>query len=224
MSAVDVRARLALFFSLVAVMVLTPEHLYALGLTAGVFVLGFALGAGRALVRTLYALGVMVAVVAAISLAFFGPLEGLLAGLRFVGLLALGVVFFATTGAEELARGLTRLKVPYPAVFVMATAMNYVPLMKERLAQVRDAQRARGIAVGFRPSRLKNLPALLVPVLIHSFLLADDLALAMEARGFNRPERRRIEKKGLTVLDWAVVALSVLILALRVAWLWKSRT
>ncbi len=52
-----------------------------------------------------------------------------------------------------------------------------------------EAQRSRGIDLRPRIRNLGNLSALLVPILLHSFRLAEDLAMAMEARGFSRPGR-----------------------------------
>ncbi len=215
MRGLDVRARLAAFVCLAGIIILTRSWAEALGVVLAVIALGLILGAKRAFSGALKGLLPMVLIVMVISFVFFGWQEGLTAGLRFAGLLALGVIFFATSDASELGRGLMRLRVPYPAVFVVLTGLNYVPLINRRLGEVADAQRARGIAVGLKPSELRNLPALLVPALIHCFLLADDLAMAMEARGFSRPERRVLPPKRLSVLDWMVVALFCALLVLK---------
>ena len=52
---------------------------------------------------------------------------------------------------------------------------------------------------------LQNYPALMIPLLIQSFQLADALAEAMEARGFGRSGRsfRKVYRMG--ILDWLAI-------------------
>lgn len=77
---------------------------------------------------------------------------------------------------------------------------------------------SRGIDL--RP-RLRNVPnfiALLMPLLIQSFLLAEELAMAMEARGFGLKGRtfRRIYR--ITPKDVVLILLSLILLAVFLWW------
>jgi len=98
-------------------------------------------------------------------------------------------VLFSSLKPDELGGALRRMGLPYHFSFILVTAMRYVPLMGRRIRSIAEAQRSRGIDLRPRIRNLKNLAALLVPLLIQSFQLAEDLAMAMEARGFSRPER-----------------------------------
>ena len=53
---------------------------------------------------------------------------------------------------------------------------------------------------------VRYLPALLGPLLIQAFKLADELAEAMEARGFGAPGRRPRAELRFGLKDWLVLA------------------
>jgi energy-coupling factor transport system permease protein len=52
---------------------------------------------------------------------------------------------------------------------------------------------------------LRNYPALLIPLLIQSFQLADALAEAMEARGFGRSGRTFRKVYRMRMRDWLAI-------------------
>lgn len=98
---------------------------------------------------------------------------------------------------------LRHLKVPYPVVFILTTAMRFVPLLRQKIRRITSAQASRGIDL--RP-RLKNIPnftALLVPLVVQAFILSDDLAVAMESRGFGCKGRSMRRQCRLKIRDYA---------------------
>jgi energy-coupling factor transport system permease protein len=126
-------------------------------------------------------------------------------------LLAIGTVFFLffqTTPAEVLSNALLNMGVPYPFAFVLTASMQFVPVLLRRLGNIRDAQRARGIPIEGGLSLLIHLPALAGPLLIQAFKFADELAEAMEARGFGIPGRRFRHEPRFRWMDWTVVVIS----------------
>lgn len=64
---------------------------------------------------------------------------------------------------------------PARVALLLAMTLRFVPLIAERVAAVREAQRARGVE---RPG-----PSVLVPVLVGTLRLADEIADALDARG-----------------------------------------
>jgi energy-coupling factor transport system permease protein len=134
-------------------------------------------------------IGSTLILVFAIGLIFFGLPTAVPLVLRLFNLLALSFVFFQVVGPDELAGSLQNMGVPFGFTFILATGMRYVPLIGRRIRNIRDAQHARGIDLRLRLKNLPNLAALLVPLIMQSFILADDLALAMESRGFARKHR-----------------------------------
>jgi energy-coupling factor transport system permease protein len=127
-------------------------------------------------------------------------------------LLALGMVFFLffqTTSPKDLAQALVRLGLPYAFGFVLTVSMEFIPVLARRAANIRDAQRSRGIPVGGGWRGLRFLPALLGPLLIQAFKLADEMAEALEARGFGSAGRGRGGDFRFRTRDWTVVAMSL---------------
>jgi energy-coupling factor transport system permease protein len=130
-------------------------------------------------------------------------------------LLAIGTVFFLffqTAPPEALSNALLKMGVPYPFAFVLSASMQFVPVLVRRLGNIRDAQRARGIPIDGGLNLLIHLPALAGPLLIQAFKFADELAEAMEARGFGIPGRRFRHEPRFRWMDWMVVAISVTVL------------
>lgn len=189
MSYLDPRTKLALAASCAAILMLTARwELLLAGLILGVL-LTLALGLLRPWLRTLRMTLAMIAIVFVISFFNFGPMTALTTCLRLLAIVTGFFVFFQTTAPEDLASVLVKMGLPYAFAFILTTAMQFVPVIQRRLAEVRDAQRARGIRLEWDLASLPNYPALLVPLLVSSFQLADRLAEAMESRGFGSPHR-----------------------------------
>jgi energy-coupling factor transport system permease protein len=172
----------------------------------------------------------MVTLLLHLGLAWLGLLKGLgfaaftffiIAGLAFdlvtaimaaLRLLTIGTVFFLffqTTSPEALSNGLIKMGAPYPFVFVLTASMQFVHVLIRRIVSIRDAQRARGIPVEGGVRAFWYFPALAGPLLIQAFQLADELAEAMEARGFGAPGRRFRYEPHLTILDWGIITVSI---------------
>jgi energy-coupling factor transport system permease protein len=108
----------------------------------------------------------------------FGSLNGVaLAG--FIGA-------FAVLNQAVPARALVR-RVPgafYPVAVVISIAINFVPATLRQLDAIREAQAVRG----HRMRGLRDWVPLFMPLLISSLERAFQLAEAMTARGFARPD------------------------------------
>jgi energy-coupling factor transport system permease protein len=137
--------------------------------------------------------------------------------LRLVVLMSVFFLFFRTTEPEDLGNALVQMGVPYAFAFVMSASLQFVPVISHKAQQVIDAQRARGIPLEPGISALRHYPALLGPLLVQAFQLADDLAESMEARGFSRPERRQVRQHRLQARDWLALAGAVCVLGLIVS-------
>lgn len=127
-------------------------------------------------------------------------------------LLALGTVFFLffqTTSPEVLSNALMKMGVPYSFAFMLSASMQFVHVLTRRAANIRDAQRARGIPLEGGFGMIRHLPALAGPLLIQAFKFADELAEAMEARGFGAPGRRFRHESKFKLLDGLVILLSL---------------
>lgn len=139
-------------------------------------------------------------------------LTGIVAGLRLLAIGTVFFLFFRTTPPERLSNALLKTGLPYPFTFVLSTSMQFVPVLIRRARNIRDAQRARGIPMEGGPRTLLHLPALVGPLLIQAFTFADELAEAMEARGFGIPGRRFRFEPRFRWVDWTVVGISLAVL------------
>ena len=144
----------------------------------------------------------------------FDFLTAFVSALRLLAIGTAFFLFFQTTPPEALSNALLKMGVPYPFAFVLSTSMQFVPVLVRRLGNIRDAQRARGIPIEGGLSLLIHLPALAGPLLIQAFKFADELAEAMEARGFGIPGRRFRHEPRFRWMDWIVVIISVAVLVM----------
>jgi energy-coupling factor transport system permease protein len=162
-------------------------------------------GQGRAYLRWLPLVGLMAASWFALSLLNFDLDRALWAGVRLLALTSTFFLFFRTTPPEQLGNALVRSGLPYQVAFVMSAGMLFVPVLSRKARHVVDAQRARGIPLEPGLRALRHYPALMGPVLVQAFQLADELAEAMEARGFGRPGRTFAREYRMRVLDWLAI-------------------
>jgi energy-coupling factor transport system permease protein len=137
---------------------------------------------------------------------------GIVSGLRLLSIGGVFFLFFQTTPPELLSNALLKMGFPYPFTFVLSASMQFIPVLIHRARSIRDAQRARGIPIEGSLRSILYLPAFVGPLLIQSFKFADELAEAMEARGFGISGRRFRYEPHFRWIDWVVVTVSLIIL------------
>jgi energy-coupling factor transport system permease protein len=138
-----------------------------------------------------------------------------LAALRFSGYLILLSLLTLTTTAGNLTHGLEILASPLRYVglpvrelsIMYMIALRFVPTLASDLERIAKAQASRGGGIGqqnfWRPdlAARARLP-LIVPLFLSALQRAEDLVLAMEARGFVSGARRtKFVQLRLTALD-----------------------
>lgn len=138
---------------------------------------------------------------------------GLMAALSLLNLVSVFFVFFSTTSPEDLGNSLVKIGLPYAVAFVFSTSLQFVPVIGRKAVNVLDAQRSRGIPLEPGWSALRHYPAFLGPLLIQAFQLAEELAAAMEARGFGRLGRTFYKDYRMRSADWLTIVASLLLLA-----------
>ncbi len=155
--------------------------------------------------------------------------EGLLAGGMQVYRLCLLVIIAAlltfTTSPAQLAHGLEALLAPLQRIglpvrefaLVMTIALRFTPVLFDEIDKIAKAQQARGVDMTSRnPLRqMRSWAPLFVPVFVAAFRRAEELATAMEARGFRgAAQRTRLHPLRLTRWDMAA---TVIVLAVSAA-------
>lgn len=138
--------------------------------------------------------------------------SALIAGFKLVNIASVFFVFFTSTSSEDLGNALVKAGMPYPVAFVMSVSLQFVPVMTRKAGNVLDAQRSRGIPIGPGWKALRHYRAFLTPVLIQSIRLAEELAEAMEARGFGRTGRTFLNNYDMNAKDWLAIACGFIVL------------
>jgi len=117
---------------------------------------------------------------------------GIANALRIETMLISGLAFLSTTKNEEIALGLIRLRLPYAMSFALSTALRLVPTFVGTAFTVIQAQQARGLdlkAGGLRERAEKYIP-LLGPIFLVTLRNANQLAMALESKGFGASKDR----------------------------------
>jgi len=182
----------------------------------------------RAWLRALRLVLAMTAIVFTISILAFDLTIALTTSTRLVALVTTFFIFFQTTLPEDLGNGLVKMGVPYAFTFILTGAMQFVPVMARKIQDIVDAQRARGIPLpplssplsplGWDLAGWRHIPALLTPLLIQSLKLSDELAEAMESRGFGRPGRTFMREYRVRGWEYGLMAGAIGVVAV-VWWL-----
>ena len=92
-----------------------------------------------------------------------------------------------TGGMERLLSPLAKIKVPVQEFSMMMTiALRFIPTLLEETDKIMNAQKARGADFenGGLVQRAKALTPILIPLFVSAFRRADELAVAMECRGY----------------------------------------
>jgi|Deesub1362B_J571_1020462.scaffolds.fasta_scaffold01186_3 energy-coupling factor transport system permease protein len=119
--------------------------------------------------------------------------------IRIALLILWAAVFTLTTSPMDITDALARLlkplkKLKFPVQefsLMMTIAIRFVPLLLEEAERIQKAQMARGARFeGNLVQRVKSLIPLIVPLFVSAFRKADELALAMEARGYRIGKER----------------------------------
>jgi len=140
----------------------------------------------RQLMAQLRGPAILLVLVFIFHLLFGSVADGVLVVARFATLILLASAVTLSTPISEMAElvewGLQPLKPigvnPEKVGLAIALAIRFVPLISEEFRHIREAQAARGLAA--------NPLALIVPLVIRTLKSADELADAIEARGYER--------------------------------------
>lgn len=146
-----------------------------------------------------------------------GVWRGLLLGYRLLLMMLASSLLTLTTspllltsGMEDLLSVFTPLGLPVPELaMMMSIALRFVPTLAEEAEKIAKAQMARGVDFeqGHLLQRLRSFLPVLVPLIVSSLRRADELALAMEARGYHGGSMRtryRVTRRHRD--DWLALA------------------
>lgn len=124
-----------------------------------------------------------------------------------------------TNGLEKGLNPLKKIKVPVHEIsMIMSIALRFIPILLEETDKIMKAQMARGadFESGGLIKKAKSLVPLLVPLFISAFRRSNDLAMAMEARGYRggdgRTKMKPLVYKNRDKIAYGVIALYIVMM------------
>ena len=125
-----------------------------------------------------------------------------------------------TDGLEKGFRFLKKVHIPvHEIAMMMSIALRFIPILTEELDKIMKAQMSRGVDFesGNILERGKKLIPVLVPLFIAAIRRASDLAMAMEARGYNGGEgKTRLHPLVYKKQDYAAYGIMLLYVAIMI--------
>lgn len=146
-----------------------------------------------------------------------GLKQGIFISIRFTVLVVLTSILTLTTtpisitdALEILLNPLKKWKLPvHELALMMSISLRFIPTLMDETDKIMKAQMARGsdMTTGSMKERMNAIVPLLIPLFVSAFKRAEDLATAMEVRGYKGGEGRTRYRK----LEWATRDTMILI-------------
>ena len=164
--------------------------------------------------------GPLLAVSGAVIVTDLGLRTALVLCLRLL-IVILSALVVAVGEARDYLLALTQCRVPYDVAFMVLAALRFLPMLREEARDVLCAAQLRGLKV--KKTSLKNQAAayisIVIPVVAGAIGRAEQLSIAMEARGFRAfPKRTSMRRLRMRASDWAYLAVFTSALAVIIVW------
>ena len=113
--------------------------------------------------------------------------------IKYFALIPIALLFMIATNPSEFAASLNRIGVSYRAAYAVAIALRYIPDIQRDYHDISFAQQARGIDLSKKEKlrkRIKNISAILLPLIFSSLQRIETISAAMELRAFGEKKKR----------------------------------
>lgn len=158
-----------------------------------------------------------------ISVTYEGIHQGILVIWKLILLVMSASILTMVTSVSELTLSMERFLRPLRIVGVsshdwavmLSIALRFIPTLLEETNRIREAQMARGFDLN-DCSLAKKVPgaaSLMIPVVLNAFNRADQLATAMDARGYQTGPKTYLYELSMKRADYVVLTATVIILA-----------
>lgn len=137
-----------------------------------------------------------------------GIFEGIYISLRLISIVMIATIMTLSTSPIDLTDAFEKLMTPLKWVkipvhqlsMIMSIALRFIPTLMDELDKIILAQKSRGseISSGGLITRVKAFVPLMIPLFVSAFQRAEDLAIAMEVRGYSADIQRTSYRK----LQW----------------------
>ena len=143
---------------------------------------------------------------------FFVIVAGIIS--RFVAPMVMGYCVMQSTTVSEFVTAMERMHVPQFITIPLSVMFRFFPTISEENKAVSEAMRMRQIA-GKKQSIIKKMEYELVPVMMSTVRIADELSQASLTKGLGGTiKRTHICEVGFRVRDYALIVLLTIVLLL----------
>lgn len=159
--------------------------------------------------------------------------QGVKISMRFFLLILVTSLLTLTTTPIEITDAIEYLLAPLKKVrfpvhelaLMMSISLRFIPTLMQETDKISKAQAARGVdfKTGKLTDRVKAIVPLLVPLFVSAFKRAEELAMAMEARGY-RGDEGRSKLRALQVEARDYVAYTIFIMMIVLLFVTRSYT
>lgn len=154
-----------------------------------------------------------------------GLIQGIAISMRFFLLILVTSLLTLTTtpmeitdAIEDMLQPLKKVKFPvHELALMMSISLRFIPTLVQETDKISKAQASRGVDFRTGPikERIKSIIPLLVPLFVSAFKRAEELAMAMEARGYQGGEgRTKLRELRFQLIDFTVLSLFICVVIL----------
>lgn len=137
--------------------------------------------------------------------------------------MTIGFLIIQTTSISQYLNGLSRMHIPMSIALATSVFFRFMPTIQAENQGIKQAMKMRGLTgyqAFFHPIKFLNYR--LVPLLLSTFRIGDELSMASLCRGLSINRKRTTYKTDdLNSFDWLIITFSVLLLILWVISLLK---
>jgi len=140
---------------------------------------------------------------------------------QLMRILSISLVFIMIPyTVDSRAYGVTfrKLGLPDRLAYTMELSFRFIPTLARNFQVTLDAQRARGFEMdsvkGGILSKVKRIAPLIIPVTMNAIVSSEDIANAMDLRGFGQRKRTWLYELKYQWWDYAVIGFAVVLLGI----------
>ncbi|MEG0267880.1 MAG: energy-coupling factor transporter transmembrane component T [Carnobacterium sp.] len=135
--------------------------------------------------------------------------------LKYFVVIPVALLFIVTTHPSEFAASLNKIGVNYKISYSVSLALRYIPDIQRDFRSISQTQQARGIDISRNETlikRVKNVSAIIIPLILSSLDRIEVISNAMELRGFGKHKKRTwYSEKKATKKDYLTILVGVFI-------------
>ncbi len=131
--------------------------------------------------------------------------RALVLGGRIAAILFAFLTVLATVSPARLVEAMTERHVSFGITYLLVSTLTMVPRLRDRAAQILEAQQCRGLRLGGSPvARVAALGPLVLPLVLGALAEVDEQVLALDTRGVTSGRQRTaLDPPPDTAVEWA---------------------